>query len=310
MNILKKTNINSYIKESIERARFFQDVHAWPLTEEFNYEKWLDNFEGDEEKYIACHLLDFFNYYPDIMIDKMLASSVGAAGQIFSQKFKNWEHSHFRTRCYYSHIPGENPSQADSGHIFARKLRDKLGIPEDQIINFNQLFGLLESQPIPRPVILVDDFIGSGHQCTKAWNDIQPGNKISLQTLVTERHHICVYAPIIANVEGCKKINIESPSLRLSVAHILDSKYNLFSPDCICWHDDTELFHEGCELIIGKSQEIGIPDTEGRDVYDVRGYYQQGLAIAFAHGIPDAVPALFYSCDNDWKPLVKKRYER
>lgn len=43
---------------------------------------------------------------------------------------------------------------------------------------------------------------------------------------------------------------------------------------------------------------------------DEKGFNKQGLAIAFEHGTPDAIPALFYWETEDWTPLINKVYIR
>lgn len=64
------------------------------------------------------------------------------------------------------------------------------------------------------------------------------------------------------------------------------------------------------KLIERKSLDLGIPFTGGSDVIDVQGYKQQGLALAFAHGMPDACPPIFYWETSTWKPLMNKVYQR
>ena len=55
---------------------------------------------------------------------------------------------------------------------------------------------------------------------------------------------------------------------------------------------------------------LNIPFTNGGQVNDVKGYREQGLALAFEHGIPDACPPIFYWETGDWKPLMNRVYSR
>ncbi len=68
------------------------------------------------------------------------------------------------------------------------------------------------------------------------------------------------------------------------------------------------LFNDGVELILRKSKELNIPSTCGLDVNDEKGFKEQGLALAFEHGAPDAIPAFFYWKYENWTPLIKKTY--
>lgn len=296
------------IKNCLERSKFFREIHTLPLSDEFNYKGWIENF-SQEEQIIAAKLVDFFLYYPKSMVCQMLRSAVGRAGYIFSSLFDDWQHENFRNMCYYSFIPGETNSSADSGYLFSRKIRDELGVPEKQLINFSDLFGLLESSSQPLPIILVDDFVGSGLQCENAWNTIEGGRKSqSISDIVKNNNHKIIYAPLIINSKGRKHIEQHCKGLILSPTHILGDEYNIFDKNCYCWDDDESIFSKGVDLILRKSKELEIPFTEGQRVIDAKGFAEQGLALSFEHGAPDAIPAIFYWKENNWTPLINKNY--
>ncbi len=297
------------LKETTERARFFQNVHAWPLSNDLNYEGCLNNFKTDEDKRIACLILDFFTYYPENMVEQMLKTSVGQAGHTLSKEFSDWKHTDFNTRCLYSAIPGERPNPADSGNFFARILRN-LGVPEDNIIDYKVLPDRLAILNKPTPVIFVDDFVGSGVQVDTAWNITLCNNGKTLSEIATNGSHVFLYTPLIMNSSGYYHIKNNCKGLHLSAPHILGGEYNLFNSNCICWKNDDSLYKAGEELILRKGRELGIPSTDGAATTDIKGYGKQGLAIKFAHGAPDAVLPFFYWCHDNWVPLFNKPYER
>lgn len=299
------------LERTRERSQFFQTVQAWPLTNELNYDGWLKNFEKAKDRKIASLILDFFIYYPENMVDQMLRASVGKAGFHLAKRFSSWEHSDFKNKCFYSFIPGENPHPTDSGHIFTRKLRDVLGIPEDRIIDYMHIPNMLDYATGKTAIILVDDFVGSGAQCDKAWNNnVFTYNRMTLSQISDVHGHVFVYAPLIVNNSGFKRISDNCDSLILSPAHVLGTEYNLFNKNCPCWKGDEQLFEMGTELILRKSSQLGIPSTNGKHTQDVKGFGEQGLALKFAHGAPDAIPAFFYWQHEAWTPLFFKQYER
>jgi len=304
-------NLENTLKETRERARFFQTVQAWPLEDKLNYEGWISNFKTDEEVSIACSILDFFLYYPDNMINQMLTTTIAYAGHVLMKKFPDWTHDDFVNRCYFSFIPGESQNPTDSGRLFLRKVRDELGIPEDRLIEYNNIPIALENERRPSPVILIDDFVGSGDQCIRAWgiNRFDHGGK-TLREIAATDDHTFIYSPLIVNHVGHKKIVSFCRDLIIEPAHVLGPEYNLFHKDCFCWKGNDASFKDGVDLILRKSSALGIPFSNGASTQDVRGYKEQGLAIAFEHGVPDAVPALFYWCHKDWIPLIRKTYER
>ncbi len=296
--------------KSYEKGKLFRDVQVWPLSTELDYDGWLGNFSDDSDRAIAEQILDFFTYYSKKMVNQMLAMSVGGAGIVLKGLYTDWTHSHFKQKCIYSFIPGEDPNESDSGHIFIRKIREIANIPQSQLIRFNDLFDYLEqNSSSPIPVILIDDIIGSGLQCKTAWCDQIGGVKLNtLKEISHKYNHKFIYAPLIINKMGFDLIKRDCPELLLSPAHIIGEEYNLFNEKCICWHNDKSLFDKGTEMILRKSAELGIKNNNS--VVSAKGFRGQGLAIAFEHGIPDAVPAFFYWESDNWVPLIKKSYER
>ncbi|OAV63850.1 hypothetical protein Barb6XT_03023 [Bacteroidales bacterium Barb6XT] len=303
---------DSLYSNTIDKATFFRSLQVWPLDEVLNYKGWLNNFSDPEERKIACLILDFFMFYPKNMLNQMLKSVVGYAGYIFASHFSDWEHDDFKNRCIYSFIPGETINPTDSGHIYVRKLRNSLGIPEERIVAYSELYSILENSTTNFPVIFVDDFVGSGAQCDKAWNDNRGGlRRYTLSEIATTSGHKFVYAPLIVNKMGYDRICNECTGLTLVPSHILNDEYNLFNQKCICWKGDIDLYDKGTQLIIEKSRDLGIPSTNGDEVIDVKGFGEQGLALAFDDdGVPDAIPAIFYWCADNWTPLIKKEYQR
>ncbi len=292
-----------------DKFKFYRDIRLWPLAEEFNYENWIANFAKGEEQEIARRILDFFIYIPDGQINQMLSSVIGKCGYYFKQERGFWSDDDFKNNCWYSFIPGEELSPTDSGFIFNRKLRDVIHIPENRIINYETLQTKLARER-NQNVILVDDFVGSGHQTYVAWTRNDNDSDKSLMETTTENNHRVIYAPLIVNQLGCDLIRTKCVALGFTYIHLIAKHYSLFDKDCPCWNGDVDLYKRGIELIESKSKALGIPSTKGCHVIDVKGYREQGLAIAFEHCIPDACPPIFYWETEDWKPLMKKVYPR
>ncbi len=304
MNILD----TNFTQNVLEKVKLFRQLQIWPNKSELDYVGWLSNFKEKEERELASIILNFFIYYSKEAISKLLKEAIGRAGHKFKETIPDWNHSFFKTKCIYTFIPGEKPHPCDSGYLFTRKLRDELHIPAGQIKEYANVHAYLVAQTEPICVIFVDDFVGTGQQCCKAWNvnkDIATG--LTLSEIAKLKKHQFVYAPLIANKMGADKIRTECENLTLSVVHELGYEYNLFRPECNCWEDITK-YRLAVELIYRKSEEIGITSLNGEN--SIYGFNAQGLAIAFEHGIPDAVPAIFYWADNGWIPLMNRVYGR
>ena len=289
---------------------YYRNVQLWPLADEFNYEEWLNNFAEGEERMIAIKILDFFMFFPDSLINQMFATVIGKCGYYFQRMRGGWSEEQFKTDCWYSLIPGEDVKTSDSGHIFHRKLRDNLHIPESKFLDYQQLQEKLSSEQNLN-VILVDDFVGSGHQTYVAWShEKRKYNDKTLSEWAEANGHCVTYAPLVVNYTGKNVIKHECKNLELTYIHELTPEFNLFVKDCPCWGGDINLFKKAMNLIARKSIGLKIPFSGGTNVTDVQGYNKQGLALAFSHGIPDACPPIFYWETKDWKPLINKVYSR
>lgn len=296
----------------VDKAKYYQNVSLWPRSEKLNYRGWLSNFKDHNDLELAKLILDFFVYYPDDLVDQLIISAVGKCGHKLREFNGSWAYDDFKKKCWYSYIPGEHPHNADSGHLFIRKVRDILRIDEQRQLDFRDLLLMLNSEYNPQNVILVDDFVGSGSQCINAWYNLPiVSGGPNLATIFSRTPHRIFYAPLVMNIEGYNRIkNLCKTGINLETVHILGEEYNLFSPKCLCWDNDTDLYARGTEMILRTSRSVGIPEDDIRNPLYIRGLQQQGLAIAFGHGIPDACPPFFYWDQNGWTPLIIKQYPR
>jgi hypothetical protein len=296
------------IKEVTDRLSFFQTVQLLPLTHELNFQGWLKNFEKGEDRYIASLIADFFIYYPDFLVDNLMESAMQNIGYELSKRLSYWHHNFLYDKCYYSYIPGEVPEKSDSGILFTRKLKD-MGVPPNRVIDFDKIYETLLSESFLTPIIFIDDFVGSGQQCHSAWNKNRKNQGKTLNEIQKEIGNLFIFAPLVANEIGEEAIGENCPNLIFSPVHTLGNEYNLFHKSCYCWKGDDRLYEKGVELIETYSKKLGITDNKGSHTEDVRGYYNQGLAIKFKSGAPDAVPAFFYWEKKGWTKLFTKLYD-
>lgn len=304
--------IKNMENQLIEKAKFYQEMGLWPRTVKLNYYRWLENFTDEKDREIAKQILDYFVYYSSDLVDQLLIAVIGKCGYLIKDKNPSWTHHMFKTHVCYSFVPGEHPHPTDSGNLFTRKLRDVLHIPEGNIKDFKELSDLMRKVD-NMIVILVDDFVGSGLQCSTAWN--KPArNDVGYPAfcdIVKAGRHEVYYAPLITNHVGYKEITDKCNGLQLVTMHILGEEYSLGSPKCLCWKGDNHAFLKGIELIERKSKELGIPTTDEYDPRHWMGLRNQGLALAFEHGMPDACPSFFYwHIEGKWNPLIEKEYDR
>ncbi len=155
---------------------------------------------------------------------------------------------------------------------------------------------LAELLRTPRPVVFVDDFVGSGSQCISTWHRQYPAFGGATRSFADLAKIIPVkfyYCPVLCTSIGLRNIRRFCPGLSTRPAHVIDNRYNVLSVKSAVW--PTELRTKAREVLKRVSKRgVGIPDTNGRSVDDWRGFRRLGLALAFHNSVPDATMPIFY----------------
>src|ERR1017187_1364817 len=294
----------------LEKCDYFVNVQVWPLHDILDARGWLENFRDEEVEY-AFHLLDFFMYYSERMIDAMLLSSFQNLSQILKPITatsgglgNQWRL--FVDTVLITYVTGEQPNVTDSGYTFARKARQVLEIPEDRILPPQR--ALAELLRSPRPIVLVDDFVGSGSQCISTWHRQYPaygGATRSFADIAKVAQANVYYCPVLCTSLGLRNIRRFCPGLIVRPAHLIDRRYNVLSSASMAW--PPRLRPLARDVLKQASKRAGIPDTGGKAVDDWQGFRRLGLALAFHNSVPDATPPLFYWERNGWTPLLRKK---
>jgi hypothetical protein len=295
-----------YVHEAFVRGKcdYFVDVHLWPRQTRVDTNGWLSNFAGRETEF-AVHLLNAFVYFSSEMTEQLfkasfqrLSSKVAPRNAPYVQAEAQWRH--FQQNVLVTHVTGETPNDSDSGHIFARDARRHLGIPQTQIVSPDEALRIL-IQRGPRPVLFVDDFVGSGDQFIATWTrevELSDGAPSSFDEFSRVRGSSFFFCPLLCTSLGRATLLSRCRSLSLCPAHVLDERYSAFSSESLVWPD--RLRQQGVGFLEAASERAGIPAGQRK------GYRDLGLTLAFEHGVPDATLPLFYHDTNGWKPLVRR----
>ena len=295
-------------EEVLAKCAYFMRTQLWPRETAIDPQGWLSNFHVSELSH-AAHLLNAFMYFASPLVKEMFASSfqslsrsIAGSGDSLVTLQGSWRT--LIARSLITYVTGEVESPTDSGHIFARLVRDYLGIPETQIRAPKEVLqSLLDNGP--RPVIFVDDFVGSGLQFATTWNrqySLNCGIMQSFKNLAAIQTAQFFYASVMATNDGFSLIRKACPEVVLSTAHELHPRYSLLHPECFLWPDS--LRPTAVDFLRTASLRAGIPDSDGNHVDDWQGFHKLGLAIAFEHGTPDATVAILRWKSNGWHPLI------
>ena len=287
------------------KCDYFASLHLWPLQSEVNPRRWLENFQDSELEH-AVHLLNSFMYFSDELVVELLKAAfqslskfVVRASQPYIQADSQWRQ--FRKKLVVTYVTGEKPSETDSGYIFARLARQVLGIPEKRIMSPDRVLEMLVSQG-PRPVVFVDDFVGSGDQCVKTWYrevTLPSGTTTSFEKYSAVTGSRFFYCPLVCAEQGRQEVISRCPLLVLSPAHFLSTRYSVLASDSLVWPE--RLRSSAIDFLRAVSRRAGIAESRWA------GYKSLGLTLAFEHGVPNATLPVFYHEEGGWYPLVRGR---
>jgi hypothetical protein len=295
----------------LAKRDFFVDNQLWPAQPRMDPEGWLGNFR-DEELPFALRLLDSFIYYSEALCDQLLyasfqslSRSTRSVDSSFAASISSWRA--FVDRVIITYVTGERPNVTDSGFLFARKARQLLGIDQDRILSPDRALQELVRNG-PRPVVFVDDFVGSGNQFTGTWARryvIPGGSPISFREYAAVQPWArFAYCPLICTEYGMDRIQRDCHGVNLNPAHVLPASYSAVSDESVVWPPHMKA--DGIEMVRCASARAGIPDTAGADEQDWQGFHCLGLTLAFFHSVPDATLPLFYWEENGWTPLLRR----
>lgn len=295
-----------------ENWKFFVSAQLWPRATRFDPKGWLENFDVADQKY-AIRLLEGFTYFADELVGALFQGAFQNLSQLVVQNKGNYfsassQWTQFLESAIVVRAEGNYSSDADSGFIFARLARNKLGVQEEQLLSPAKALDQLKATQRGN-VIFIDDFVGSGEQFENTWTKIHQLSDLgaaSFKSLVATIGSGAVafyYCPLICTDVGRDYISRKCPLVKLVPAHALPETYSALSPNSVIWRDDMKV--EGPLFVERASVQAGIPFRDGQEGCWM-GYRKLGLALAFEHGWPDAVLPIFTHQGNGWKPLLKK----
>jgi hypothetical protein len=202
----------------------------------------------------------------------------------------------FLSEVLVTPVQGEDNNISDSGRVFGRKARQVLGIGEEHLHEPQDAAHLAKLNG--RPLVLIDDFVGSGEQMIEMWETL------GLESVAKAGVPI-YYAPALATAYGAQNIIACCDGLHLSAGQVIPRECSATERDSILWPAGKG--EEYLKVVRQASLRAGIPDTNGKSVDDWQGFHNLGLALAMHGSIPDATLAIFRWECNGWNPLIKRQ---
>lgn len=304
---------DEFEKRLFDKCEYLVTIGLWPSRRKIDYISWLKNFTEQEKPY-ALRLLDNFTHFNDELCNELFREAFIKAGQStidYSSSISiQTQWSNFYNSCIICPVRGERPSLADSGYSFVQKARNLFGIGENQFREPEEALKIWFNSWVNgqdcRPIIFVDDFIGSGSQFYTMWTRIHNMFNIeehSYETMSFKTDNTQIYYCTLFSTEsGLSKLKLHCKNVTFCVSHIISSSDNIFNIPSNTWEGNTQL--DGIKALESASKRGGIPYTNGKDVYDWKGYGEQGLLLSIRDNAPDASIGAIRWERNGWQPLI------
>jgi len=254
---------------------------------------WLDQFEDVRDQRAMFSILQRLHFYGNLFVRKKLAEANdvvtrGLIRYLETRKFK-------RSDILVSYLD----SPAKSGSQFARLYADEAEIYVDNVIAKEKLLDTIREKSDIKAIVFVDDFVGTGEQSASYLSELM----IKLLPVVRQRNIKVVFIPIVAYIEGLRKIEalIQKQNLPviLHACVTLDESSKCFGDNSIYFEDSIQReYAMRLAERIGKKLEKDCP----------LGYGNLQLALTFEHSCPnDSLPILWSeSSTPKWIPLFKR----
>lgn len=296
----------TYISTIIERCDNLIFHGVWEGINQLKLDKWLANFNTDEEKYFVACLLDFLIYRSESQTLAMIEQLFTRVLPDLHIKYPmpivpihDWLlhldvatlHTDPGVRFVAVVKRGDHPGK--SGDIIARDFKRQFRVNKSLLIDATQVLDCHRNGV--NCFIFIDDFLGTGDQ----FKEVIEAQNIHLILPAI----YAAYTPLTAHITGVQAIERNFPSVHVSPVETLTEAYSVFNDACHCFKDGENNAQKAkkfyCELL----QRKGI-DEKGADRL---GYGGLELAYVFNHAVPDnCLPLFWWYANPQFSPLFDR----
>lgn len=290
-----------FIAEVLAKCDVLKRARMWPGEPRMRPRLWLRNFD-DEDQVPAAALLDRFTFYSAAHTDALLIASFNALGD-------GRPKSPFPRRrvdliaaldsAVFTPVLGENPDPTDSGNFLCRRTR-QLVFPTAETVVFD---AALEHAYQGKPVVFIDDFVGSGDQFLSTWTRTQNGRSFELAERASG--FMPLYVALMSTEYGLGQIKKRAPKVAVSVTHVIGARSTLDGVNAV--NASMGLL---IEALLTKYASRLTPREDyiaQNGLYRKYGYKERKLLMAFDHSVPDATLPIFWSPGHStWEPLIER----
>lgn len=284
--------------------RAFTDWGVWPRQRaDIDPSGWLANFDADDQS-IAEALLDAFVFFNNDFTEQLFVSAMLSISTRLdsapADRVEDWRRLLGDALITFPGSEDQNPT--DSGHRFATIVRNRLAVDEANIFWPADMVRHLAALDAKRPLIIVDDFAGSGDQFLDTWHEMVVVTADRTSSLVEEVRRLgideCFLVVVAITHDGLNEIKERAPEISVIAAHALPPQ--------------ASLRHPATNLVPGELVALVAPAVEKYSrragvVGSPWGHRELGVSIGFEHGVPDGTLPLYWHSSDSWVPLRRRR---
>lgn len=289
----------------LEKCETLKESALWALEPKIRPRAWLDNFKGDADRLLASVLLDNLLLYSDRASDCLLLAAFDRLeDDALLGRLALPSPSDFLANVVLTPIEGENPRPTDSGKTVCRRLRDLAEIDDKRFLEPRDA---LELARAGRPVLFVDDFIGSGQQLIQTWN--RPYRSDAPRSFA-DAHAASAFPAfalaLVVTEQAIRNIALKGIPVVIRATHALDGSYSVQQLEAPTLSPPIAQFQVALrELLERHRGRLTVPPFLKQDAA-LFGFHELGLLLGFGHGVPDStLPLVWADGDQGWVPLVR-----
>jgi hypothetical protein len=290
------------INDVLLKCEALKRAGLWAAEPHMRPRAWIANFE-QSDRAIAAKLLDRFTFYNSALTDRLLVASFDSIGDGMPKGPNAPSRAQLLSvigSAVWTPVQGENPNPTDSGNLLCRRARQLLSVPEDRIVEADRAIAIAAQG---RPIVFVDDFVGSGEQFLKTWTRSFNGESYAM--VHSKNSFTAIYVTLVATAQGIARIYKEAPSVAVCATHVLEDRATIHG----CSATDPQ-FAADIPLFLQKYASRLRPQENyisGSARFLQYGFGSLGLMFGFHHSIPDATLPIFWAPgDGSWEPLIER----
>lgn len=296
---------DSYIESVLRKCENLRDSGLWLAEPVVRPAAWLKNF-AEADAGVAAVLLDHFVYFSDTAVNRMLAAGFTKLLHAARQRSGAAASEAILNHAVFTAVEGETPNPTDSGLLFCRKLRQIFGFADTRFASPEDALSMARTG---RPIVFLDDFVGSGDQFVKTWSrEYGSSSPKSFAEAYATRPFTAYYLALVSTEVGAARLAQDTPCIALQVNHIVSSAYGISNAPRSAFVPDIDDLPRRVEDLLQRSEaRLLVPrylNTTGGRKY---GYKGLALQLAFEHSTPDATLPIFWAeAGMGWTPLVRR----